>query len=242
MYKQCFVACLDILGFKNFIKEHEDDANTINESIKRLKNLSDILTGAILPNRDPKIHSLLISDTLLLFSESDDEQSFKYIAGITSALICDGIGSLITNIATPNTPMRFRGAISWGNFYYNASENIFFGPALNEATDWEKKQEWIGALLTPNCADFIRNKRYAQSKLLVEYEAPIKEIILKDDRCETVIRPQKHLCVNWTTSFACENTQRYELERTFLHKKNIEFKSKLENTQQFYSYCKTNAK
>jgi len=241
MYKQCFVACLDILGFKNFINEHENDATTINKSINQLKKLSEIYTGTRLSNRDPRIHFLLMSDTLLLFSESDDEKSFRYITGITAELICDGIGLSITNIATSYTPMRFRGAISWGNFYYDASENIFFGPALNEATDWEKKQEWIGALLTPNCADFIRKKSY-QSEFLVEYEAPIKEIILRDDRCETVIKPQKHLCVNWTTAFACENAQLHELEETFLHGKNIEFKSKLENTQQFYRYCKTNVK
>ncbi len=96
--------------------------------------------------------------------------------------------------------------------------------------------------ITPNCADFIRNKKYDQSKLLVEYEAPIKEVILKDDRCETVIKPQKHLCVNWTTALACENAQLHKLKDTFLHKKNIGFKSKLQNTQQFYSYCKTYVK
>lgn len=109
----------------------------------------------------------------------------------------------------------------------------------------EKKQEWIGAILTPNCAKFVQEQGYEQFKL-VEFEAPIKEILIKDDRCETIIKPQTCLCVNWTTGFACEDalhiqSNDVQLKESFFAKedKDSEFSNKLENTHKFYSYCKT---
>ncbi len=122
MYKKCFVACLDILGFKSFVEDEDMEASTIIDRLSKLKKLSEILTGSNHPESNPKIHPILMSDTLLLFSEKDDEISFKYVAGIVAESICLGIGLSITNIAPP--PMRFRGAISWGNFYYDKFNGV----------------------------------------------------------------------------------------------------------------------
>ena len=231
-YKKCFVACLDILGFKNFIHKRAlidgDDASFVYDSLKKINKLSKILTGAHLKNPDPKIYSILLSDTVLLFSEKDDEKSFKYIVDIVAETICDGIGLCITNIA----PMRFRGAISWGNFYCDWNEKIFFGPAYNDAAKWEKKQEWIGAVLTPDCAKFIQNKGFNIDSI-IEYEAPIKEMIIKDDKCENRIS----LCVNWTNGFACKDSNSNELFKG--QDADKEYKEKLEHTRDFYNYCKS---
>lgn len=134
MYKKCFVACLDILGFKNFIDTH--NATEITDSLGRLIELSKILTGARHSNPEPKIHPLLMSDTLLLFSEKHDEKSFNYITNIVANTICCGMNLSITNIPR----MRFRGAISWGDFYYDDKESIFFGPAFNDAVYWKKNR------------------------------------------------------------------------------------------------------
>ena len=233
MYNKCFVACLDILGFKKIIENQ--DATIVNESLSQLKEFSNILTGARLHKPNPKIHSLLISDTLLLFSEVDNEKSFKYVTGNIAETICAGMGFSITNIR----PMRFRGAISWGDFYYDEAENFFFGPAYNEAVEWEKKQEWIGAILTPSCATFVQQKGYDQSQF-VEYEAPIKEIIKEGAKCETIINPTRCLCVNWTTGFACENVRYDEINHS-LYNSTEEIRNKLENTHEFYKYCRTKA-
>lgn len=239
-YKKCFVACLDILGFKNFIHKRTlidgDDALFVYDSLKKINKLSKILTGASFKNPEPKIYSILLSDTVLLFSEKADEDSFKYIVGIVAETICDGIGLSITNIATSSTPMRFRGAISYGNFYYDSDKKIFFGPAYNDAAKWEKKQEWIGAILTPNCVEFIQNKGFKTGSI-IEYEAPIKEIIIKDDKCENRVRPKKSLCVNWTNGFACKDSNGDELFKG--QDKDEEYKGKLENTRDFYNYCKS---
>lgn len=239
-YKKCFVACLDILGFKNFIHKRAsidgDDASFVYDSLKKINKLSEIIAGVRRGNPDPKIYSILLSDTILLFSEKDDRKSFKYIVGIVAETICDGIGLSISNIATSSTPMRFRGAISYGNFYYDSDKKIFFGPAYNDAAKWEKKQEWIGAILTPDCAEFIQNKGINIDSI-IEYEVPIKEMIIKDGKCENRIISPKCLCVNWTNGFACKDSNNDELFKG--QDKDEEYKEKLKYTRDFYNYCKS---
>jgi len=239
MYKKCFVACLDILGFENSVGE--DDARTIYDRLRRLDKLFAILTGATIPNANPKLHSILMSDTVLLFSENDDERSFKYVSGVVAQTICLGIGLSTTNIATRYTPMRFRGAISWGDFSYSCNDKgkIFFGPAWIDALKWEKKQEWIGAILTPDCIKFIQKQGFnIDSSLIIEYEAPIKEIIINDkNECECNITRQKCLCVNWINQFGCKDVPRGELfEGT---DEDGGYRDKLEQTSDFYNYCKS---
>lgn len=76
VYRKCFVAVLDILGFKGLIEEHRDDPSFIADSLRRLIELAKATTGVNLPNRTPKINPIVVSDTLLLFSEKDDFESF----------------------------------------------------------------------------------------------------------------------------------------------------------------------
>ena len=235
MYKKRFVACLDILGFENSVGK--DDARTIYDRLRRVPKLFGILTGATIPNADPILYSILMSDTLLLCSEKDDEKSFKYVSGVVAQTICLGIGLAITDIATSYTPMRFRGAISWGDFYYDDKSKIFFGPAWIDAFKWEKKQEWIGAILTPDCTKFIRKQGFEiDSSLIIEYEAPIKEIIRKDkNKCEYSIEPQKFLCVNWVNQIGCKDVPHDD--KLFKGQdKNSVYRDKLEHSNKFYKF------
>lgn len=224
MYKKCFVAYLDILGFKNIVEDENTEASTIIDTLQQLKKLARIH-----PKGNPKIHEILMSDTLLWFSETDDEQSFEHIASLVAGTICFGIGLSVTNIPDLN----FRGAISWGDFYYDNEENLFFGRAFNDASDWEKKQEWIGAVLTPACADFIQEQRFSfDTSLIVKYEAPIKEKVISGNKCETIIKSQNCLCLNWTSQFGCKDVVP---NGQFLKSNNDEFKHKLEHTYKFYT-------
>ncbi|MDP3111691.1 MAG: hypothetical protein Q8M71_06285 [Thermodesulfovibrionales bacterium] len=215
------------MGFKKLTEKHE--ASRILYSLKQLKELSSIHTGNSLPKPDPIIHYILMSDTLLLFSEKDDEKSFKYISGIVAETICHGMGLSATSIATQKTPMRFRGAISVGDFCYEVEDKIFFGPAFNDAFYWEKKQEWIGAILTPTCNEFVQKHGYDISSL-IEYDAP-----LKNDMCRHIVKAQKCLCIDWTAGFACKDvppTKKFQGQN-----ENSEFENKLDNTYKFYRYA-----
>ena len=244
MYNKCFVACLDILGFKSLVNQtypdtqiYVYDAYIIVDMLRRFKKLSEILTGANDKNTCPKIHSLLISDTLLLFSENDDEPSFKYICGIIAETICAGTGLSTTDIATPGTPMRFRGAISWGDFYCDEKQMIFFGPAFIDAYQWERKQEWIGAILTPTCANYVIKQGYKIDKYgIVEYDAPIKTETIEDNKSEITIATQKCFCLDWTHEFECEDvTPDKALKQLSIDN---EANNKLKYTKNFYIFLR----
>ena len=224
MYKKCFVAYLDILGFKSIVEDEDMDASTIIDNLQQLNYLAGIH-----PKDDPKIHKIFMSDTLLWFSETDDEKSFKHIASLVAGTICFGIGFSITNIE----PLNFRGAISWGDFYYDNRENLFFCRAFNDASDWEKKQEWIGAVLTPACAGFIQEQRFSvDTSLIVEYKAPIKEKVISGNKCETIIKSQNCLCLNWTAQFGCKDVAP---DLQVFKSNDDEVQRKLDNTYTFYT-------
>ncbi len=227
-YKKCFVAVLDILGFEERIKKIRD-ASRILYDLQQLKKLYGIMTD----KGRHGVKGLIMSDTLLLYSEQDDFESFKLLIGVVAETICDGMGLSTTNIATPFTRMLFRGAISYGDFCIDETETLFFGPAFIDAYHWEKKQEWIGAILTPACVDFIRTKKFIVQNLLVEYDAPIKTTPIVDRECKSDIHSQVSLCVCWANCFAY---------RTHTNLKHItieeKFKQKWEYTEKFFEYCR----
>lgn len=145
-YISCYVAYIDILGFKNLIKKL--DPNTIYSTVTDLLQSSKIFCG-ISNNSNMENKSIsplrlaLISDALLLFTADDSEKSFKILTNSLATIIQKGIYQ---------PPFLLRGAIAKGDFYFDIEAQIYFGPTLIECIEWEEKQEWMGVILTPNCS------------------------------------------------------------------------------------------
>jgi hypothetical protein len=189
-YSNCYVASLDILGFKNIAlaRSHEHLQavyQTFSDVIQHgLSNGKYALsesndTKYIGPDiRQAKVNSLLVSDTILIWPDDNSPQSFgnivKAVRSLLAYSIMDGI------------PMR--GAISIGSFtsvvnqWPSQTHNVqhsLFGKAIVEADEAEKKQEWSGCEIAEAAITFYKStcpdeESLIKNKLVLPYAVPRK--------------------------------------------------------------------
>ena len=241
-YRKCFVGYLDILGFKKVVLK-SDNPDTLLIDLKRLFSHIEISCGLGKFNdvESPPVQFTRMSDSVLFYTQDNSIEKFKYISNIIAGFIRNTIES---------GPFLYRGALSHGDFYFDPILNLYLGPAMIDAIEWEKKQNWFGVMLTPDCSDFVKKNHYDSLEtqirvdrgmdyellkfsgpLLVEYDIPLKE----------GLRSKKSLCLNWTvaakTNFIALElgdvlaSVESESERKLLEEK-------VDNTLQFLKYCK----
>lgn len=198
-YRKCFVGYLDILGFKEAILK-SDNPDTLLFHLRRLFREIEISCGLKkFKNLDSlPVQFIWMSDSILFYTADNSIEKFKYIANIIAGFIRKTIEA---------GPFLYRGALSHGDFYFDPKLNLYLGPAMIDAADWEKKQNWSGVMLTPDCSDFAKKNHYdslegkfrrdrgrgydlleISAPLLVEYVVPLKE----------GLPSKKSLCLNWT--------------------------------------------
>jgi hypothetical protein len=97
-------------------------------------------------------HYLIISDSIIVYSNIVDnpssalyvfEQFVNYIRLLT--------------IETFLRKLPIRGAISFGEFYVDTDNSIYFGKALLDAIHLEKNQQWIGCILSDNLGELVES-------------------------------------------------------------------------------------
>ena len=136
---------LDILGFKNLVKEKrpEEVYKTIDKCLEiyySWEKLNGIFS------------TLYFSDTIIFYQTCEEyiETAFLDIYGMA--------GLIFTKLLSQGIPVR--GAITFGEFNtkYDSKDrnNIFFGEALVEAYELEK-EEWIGIKISPSAYKNIDN-------------------------------------------------------------------------------------
>jgi hypothetical protein len=241
-YRKCFVGYLDILGFKEAVLK-SDNPDTLLLDFKSL--FSHIETSCGLGKfknvEFSPVQFIWMSDSILFYTQDNSIEKFKYISNIIAGIVRDTIES---------GPFLYRGALSHGDFYFDPKLNLYLGPAMIDATDWEKKQNWSGVMLTPDCSDFAKKNHYdslearievdrgndyklleISGPLLVEYDVPLKENL-----------PSKGaLCLNWTVA-ATTDFRASKLGDVFASAESeSERKSimeKVDNTSEFLKYGK----
>ncbi len=157
------VTFLDVLGWRGIYQRQDDPLGTLTALVTHLRGLAD--------GCDTEIRS--ISDTIAVFTRVEREgtqQAIEHHGLLCASAICGSIEDLI--------PVR--GATSFGEF--ELGQDMFVGPAVDEAAGWYEQGDWIGVHLTPS-ADFVFKSD--GSKYWVRYQAP-----LKTGRWETA-------CVRW---------------------------------------------
>jgi hypothetical protein len=133
---------------------------------------------------------MIVSDSIIMYSnpilEKDD------IISIFDEF-CSYVRSLF--FYSFSQDIRLRGALSYGEFYVDSDNSIYFGKALIEAYKFEGMQEWIGCSLCDSLNEIASNffayntlKRGMNSKdmpkgslakkmgaLIVAYSVPLKD-------------------------------------------------------------------
>ena len=166
----CWVACIDILGFKNHVLDFERQHGKGHLDIFVQNYYEDILhelkkTGKYWPD---KVSIWWASDTFIFYTQDDSAESFTCIQQ-EATHFCVGLSW---------KHFAFRGALAIGQLYAKPERNIFIGTSFIEAFEYAEKQNWIGLVLTPNAYTRLKVLDLDPIKMpltFAEYDVPIKK-------------------------------------------------------------------
>lgn len=163
--KNTLVGFFDIMGYSNFIESPVPDFQTKINKIKRLfdinKSTCDTDMLAV------KLHSWVLSDSLIVVVDTDRHPLFN---GSINVLLYTCSAILNETMSISNMPVR--GAIGGGDFY--KSDDLLISSALVDAANFEKKQDWLGAVLTPKAKTMIENH---SSNFFTDTKSDIKSVL-----------------------------------------------------------------
>lgn len=128
-----YVAFLDVLGFRSIINSIESDAT--------IKKYVEIVDKAILNEDAYGLEYVIFSDSVIVNSFHDDDESFFKMI--------DACATLFNKLLMIGIPVR--GAIAHGRYQYSNKNHGKFvaGKPIVEAYTYEGKQDWIGIMLCP---------------------------------------------------------------------------------------------
>lgn len=212
------VAFLDILGFKNMIKD-----NTLDEVIRKYELIIDQLQGLIGFYKEgdryynDNIQYFIASDSIVVIANEDNKEAYKDLIAFVFRFLQLSIAH----------EMPLRGGITYGEVYVNASRNIFLGQAIVDAVQLEGKQEWIGIAI-----DSTATTRYSE-ELLQDYLGPIFEVLLPMYDV-AMKRGEKKRCqvINWRLNILAEKG----IEGLFNTSEIENVQVKIDNTLKFAEY------
>lgn len=190
-YESTYVAFLDILGFKDIVLGHSHEhleslyLRTLCGNVEHaLSNGKYVLVNdgkddCFGPDmRQATVNSLLVSDSILIWTDDCRTASFNNIVAAVRGLIAFSVvGDIL-----------LRGAISVGplTVVFNqlpsqthCFQHSLFGKAIVDAVQAEKCQEWAGCMITEpamecyktGCAGEIT---LIENKVVVPYSIPMK--------------------------------------------------------------------
>ncbi|MGD0551571.1 MAG: hypothetical protein ABSB25_02845 [Sedimentisphaerales bacterium] len=137
----CWVACCDILGFKNKVKRFELQYGVghLNVFVENyFKRITDEL-GWQTAHSSNDIFYTWFSDTFLFFTRNDSKNAFSLVHNRFDGFCC--------GIISAGWPLR--AAIGFGQLYADVSKNLFLGSGIINAYEYAEKQNWIGSIVTP---------------------------------------------------------------------------------------------
>jgi len=147
IHSECWVACFDILGFKEIGSFENSDSyqvlNVINDYEETLEHLRKSCNWY----SDGCVNYCWLSDTFVMFTSDDSALGYTIIEVAAKYFIGKCLYSRI--------PLR--GAISVGSFTRSYDDRAFMGRAIIEAFKYAEDQDWIGLILTPTAIKKIES-------------------------------------------------------------------------------------
>jgi hypothetical protein len=170
--KNRYVAHVDMLGMSGLILKNPKLAwEAVSKMTQaKKKKLSDSFTVG---NRHSffkdHVAAFTFSDTILLFTKSDDADDLRAIL-----MVCL---ELFAQVLHGSIPVRI--GVAHGQFVFNGDEGLFVGPPLVHAYRQGEAAQWIGAVLDKTVADGARKLQpeflsYDRLPLVVDWDVPVK--------------------------------------------------------------------
>nr|MBF0221448.1 hypothetical protein [Desulfobulbaceae bacterium] len=176
MNRQYTIAICDILGFSELVRSTPLDTvvgnvlgwfrKALHHSINKndwpetVPNFDDI-------NKNSNIGLAWFSDTILLFTHEDSDESLQELLQSVAWLL----------FVTMFSNTRMRAGIAYGNAFIDPKNAMYVGKPIIDAYEMEQKQQWAGAALTDSAAgrvpEFVRGGKFADWPIL-PYNVPLK--------------------------------------------------------------------
>jgi hypothetical protein len=189
MYRKYTIALCDILGFSDLVKGNPLDAvvddvlgwfrKALHHSINK-NGWPEIVPAFDEINKNSRIGLAWFSDTILLFTREDTNESLQELLQTVEWLLFE------TMLYTP----RMRAGIAYGDAFIDPKNAMYVGVPIIDAYELEQQQRWSGAALTKYASDripeYAREGKFADWPV-IPYNVPIKN-------SKTI----STLAVNWT--------------------------------------------
>ncbi len=158
VYQNTLVAFFDIIGYSSYI-----DQTNIEESIIKIsKFIENVKMSAGTDILAVKIDNWILSDSVIIVVDTNRHPLFsgsiEHFLATCSMILEDGM----------RNKLPLRGAIGGGDFYKDGE--VMVSSALVDAARYEKEQEWLGAVLTPNALQIIDKAKDFEIELKGETE------------------------------------------------------------------------
>lgn len=146
--KDTLVAFFDIHAYSHFIEnkslsECKDVINRLFLNVEKNWGTGPRAAGIHLPY-------WIFSDSIILSIDT----YIQPISRVQLRLFFATCSVIISGAMEYGLPLR--GAIGGGNFYFSEGERILISTALSNAAKYEKAQEWLGVVITPEALSIIR--------------------------------------------------------------------------------------
>jgi hypothetical protein len=175
-----YVAFLDILGFKEMVKNNNINQlfDIYKDFLLRMDTLLEFFESRFSSKdfRNTTVNSLFVSDNLILWTEDFSQISLTKLTSIVSGLITESF--------VKGTPIRgsiTTGEIAAGSTFRNQT---IVGPGLVKSYELERIQEWAGCAISQECLDRFNSLSsepdgkkqdfLTDLSLLVNYSIPTK--------------------------------------------------------------------
>ena len=133
--RQAFVAIIDVLGFKNRLREME--LSELNAKYRDLLHISNTQTSVNVVTSNGvnswSVGKAIFSDTIVLCC-NDGWDEIQTLISATAYLITDAL----------EQEWPLRGAIAYGSCVFEIESNVIIGQPVVDAHIAEESQEWIG--------------------------------------------------------------------------------------------------
>lgn len=251
MNSDVYVAFLDVLGFKDLVNN-----NSHEDLVRKYQNLFAANTESSLANgaftvveNDGKrmamadctkitVNSIIISDSVILWTPNASMKSFIDIIVATRNMLVQGIF----------TGMPLRGGIAIGPLsrlsgrLNSQTENVvetFVGKALVEANQIESSQQWAGCVISPKAVAFYTEDYQRHSTTLpdlasVDYLIDAGLIINYNVPMHCGL--ESHTVINWPRGNKTPPSRSTVQQAFGMHKKSTDHPTiqiKINNTLQF---------
>lgn len=143
MYKNTLIGFFDILSYSELIRQ-----NSFEDIQKKIENLfSETASISKTDMGNVNLEHWILSDSVLVVVNT--LRSKLFLGSIDLFLVTCSV--IMAEAMKYKLPLR--GAIGGGYFY--KKEDVIISSALVDAASFEKKQEWLGAVITPSATQLI---------------------------------------------------------------------------------------